>query len=299
MIEIDKQFETNLNKIKELSALLKKNENKNTRVPLLVFNSITDEKPEISISAILQQKDYEKAAYFGDLAGEFKNHEQKHEFFNIVLEIVHGNTDHEMLKHFKKLDDFSLEVYILGDFLKRNDFLKLDSLKIYKFDSPDFIIELNNGEIIGIEIVCANSDSSLWFSKNMLKVERVFKKQKEKNQPLRYPPDDDLDDEAIKSTYYHGITKNNVNKIREHFQNQKQYYENIKAHFPNKKLKILYCIPLGDASRLTINEEDQLKKIKGNAVKFNIEFENVLVLIAHNKELKWWNLEQIVTDLNL
>ncbi|MGL5268200.1 MAG: hypothetical protein ACRC8P_00290 [Spiroplasma sp.] len=300
MIEIDKQFENNLNKIKELSALLKKNEKKNTRVPLLVFNSITDEKPEINISAILQQKDYEKAAYFGDLVGEFKNHEQKHEFFNIVLEIVHGNTEHEMFKHFKKLDDFSLEVYILDDFLKRNNILKLDSLKIYKFDSPDFIIELSNGEIIGTEIICANPNSSPWFSKNILKIERVFKKQKENNQPRRYPPDDwDDADHSDKSSYYHGITKDNIDIIRKHFKKQKQYNQNIQKLYSDKSIKILYCIPLGDGSRLTVNEEKRLKEIKNNAIEFDIDFKNVFVLISHNKELKWWNLEKIVTDLNL
>jgi|GEM_PF-3768353 len=66
-----------------------------------------------------------------------------------------------MIKDFKKIDEFSQEIYILADFFRRNDFLKLDNIKIYKFDSPDFIIELSNGEIILIEITCANPKFSL------------------------------------------------------------------------------------------------------------------------------------------
>jgi|GEM_PF-3631396 len=53
MIKIDKRFENNINKIKELSALLEKNENEVTRVPILVFNSLTGEKPKIDISSII------------------------------------------------------------------------------------------------------------------------------------------------------------------------------------------------------------------------------------------------------
>lgn len=302
MIEIDKKFENNINKIKQLSALLEKNENEVTRTPILVFNSLTDEKPKIDISSIIVPstwENYKQVAYFGDLVGEFKTHEQKKEFFYIVLEIIHGKDNHEMIKQFRKIDEFSQEVYILADFFKRNDFLKLDNLKIYKFDSPDFILELSNGEIIPIEITCANPKFSLWFSKDMLKVERVFKKQKENNQPLRYPPDDWDDDQSDESSYYHGITEDNVETIRKHFKKQKQYYQNVQKFYFDKPIKILYCIPLGDASRLTVNEEARLKEIKNNAIEFGIDFKNVFVLIAHNKDLKWWTLEEIVTDLNL
>ncbi|MCL8210794.1 hypothetical protein LT336_00538 [Spiroplasma sp. JKS002671] len=287
-IEKDK-YQENFNLIKEKNSLIK---NLNNR-PILLFNSLDNEIPIIDISSMIfyfKDKNWEdllKYSYFGNLAGSFTNYNEKSDFYYFMLVTIFETKDYIWKKEFLFFEKWISEISVLLEGLDNIDMLNFNNMKIYKYEAPDFLIELDNKEILAIEVTHSEVESSQWLLKNAFLIE---KERREKGLK-KYLED-------LEITGYKSISEQNIVNIEKHFNKKSKYKKNVQKLYPNQSIKILYFVTLGGGSRFVQAEVENLKKIESLAIKYDISCENIFLQIGHKSSLvKFITLSEILADL--